>query len=534
MRLLLLFSILSCTVLFSAAQNNVGIGIAIPTNPLHIVAPGGNPLRIEGVVGGAATDSILTLNPQGVVRKRTVTSVLGGTGWLLTGNTGSTTSFLGTTNAASLFFRTNNQKSGFIDFDSTKRNNAFGNRAQNAITTSTTGIGNNAFGYQSQFLLTTGSNNVAIGDSAAYNLTSGNDNVTVGADAGILLGSGSRNVAIGTRSLSTSSAASDNISIGDHTLENNDAAANIAIGSLALNKSVYTSNNIAIGYNALAISPGAVNGNNTSNIAIGNGALSNTITSTDQLALGYNAGYGLATGSYNTLIGHFALSNTFTAASNYNTVVGYQAGGNQTSGSNNTYIGWTAGPGVINASGSNNTYVGYATSSNGNYSNSSALGSGAVATANNMIRIGNTSTTVIGGAVGFSNLSDERIKTNVQEDVKGLPFISLLRPVTYNYNLQKADDLQKIPLNARTSYTEKQAIRYSGFLAQEVEAAAQKTGYNFSGVNKPQNEQSLYSINYSEIVVPLVKAVQELKAMVEKQQQEIEILKAKLAMGNKQ
>lgn len=522
MRLLLSISFCFST-LFLLAQTNIGIGTTTPSNPLHILSTG-NPLRIEGVVGGATTDSILTLNPQGVVRKRTVASVLAaGTGWLLSGNAPVNTgiSFLGTTNASSLFFRTNNLRSGFIDFDETKRNNSFGNRAL----LNPTGIGNNAFGYQALTALTTGSNNVAMGDSAAFSLTNGIDNIMIGSDAGLLLSSGFQNIGIGSRSLSAGVAASDNVAIGARTLENNIASTNIAIGSQALNANNFSSDNLAIGANALSKNIGT--GANI-NIAIGNGALSNTVTSSEQVAIGFNAGFNITTGTQNTIIGNSAFGNTFTAATNYNTVVGYQAGANQTSGSNNTYIGWTAGSlgSSGSATGSNNTYVGYATTSNGNYSNSSALGSGAVATASNMIRIGNTSTTVIGGAVGFSNLSDERIKTNIQEDVKGLSFISLLRPVTYNYNLQKADDIQKVPLIARTSYTEKQSIRYSGFLAQEVEAAAQKTGYNFSGVNKPQNDQSLYSINYSEIVVPLVKAVQELKTIVEKQQQEIETLKA--------
>ena len=54
-------------------------------------------------------------------------------------------------------------------------------------------------------------------------------------------------------------------------------------------------------------------------------------------------------------------------------------------------------------------------------------------------------------------------------------------------------------------------IRFSGFIAQEVESAAQNIGYDFSGVDKSSVENGgLYSLRYSEFVVPLVKAVQEL------------------------
>lgn len=46
----------------------VGIGIETPDNQLHVVAES-NPLKLEGVVEGEATDSVLTQDPIGVVRK---------------------------------------------------------------------------------------------------------------------------------------------------------------------------------------------------------------------------------------------------------------------------------------------------------------------------------------------------------------------------------------------------------------------------------------------------------------------------------
>ncbi|MBP6091851.1 MAG: hypothetical protein KA521_11415, partial [Crocinitomicaceae bacterium] len=52
-----------------------------------------------------------------------------------------------------------------------------------------------------------------------------------------------------------------------------------------------------------------------------------------------------------------------------------------------------------------------------------------------------------------------------------------------------------------------------------------KTGYDFSGVQKPQNANDTYAVRYAEFVVPLVKAVQELaneneKLMVRNQELE--------------
>jgi hypothetical protein len=72
----------------------------------------------------------------------------------------------------------------------------------------------------------------------------------------------------------------------------------------------------------------------------------------------------------------------------------------------------------------------------------------------------------------------------------------------------------------------------SGFIAQDVEAAARSVGYDFSGVCAPKNEDDFYGLRYAEFVVPLVKSVQELKQMVdelsatvEAQQQIIEALR---------
>jgi uncharacterized protein YlxW (UPF0749 family) len=77
----------------------------------------------------------------------------------------------------------------------------------------------------------------------------------------------------------------------------------------------------------------------------------------------------------------------------------------------------------------------------------------------------------------------------------------------------------------------KAAELQSGFIAQEVEAAADAVGYDFHGVDKPKNETSHYGLRYAEFVVPLVKAMQEQQELIEtladrvgEQQQLIEML----------
>jgi len=68
---------------------------------------------------------------------------------------------------------------------------------------------------------------------------------------------------------------------------------------------------------------------------------------------------------------------------------------------------------------------------------------------------------------------------------------------------------------------------HTGFIAQEVEAAAKKVGFNFDGVDAPKNEHDLYGIRYAEFVVPLVKAVQELTKQNEALTKRIEALEKK-------
>jgi hypothetical protein len=61
----------------------------------------------------------------------------------------------------------------------------------------------------------------------------------------------------------------------------------------------------------------------------------------------------------------------------------------------------------------------------------------------------------------------------------------------------------------------KAAELQSGFIAQEVEAAATAVGYDFHGVDKPKNETSHYGLRYAEFVVPMVKAMQEQQELIE-------------------
>ena len=210
-----------------------------------------------------------------------------------------------------------------------------------------------------------------------------------------------------------------------------------------------------------------------------------------------------------------------------NTVGGLDAMNSNSGGVSNTAFGYWAGNFTSNSN--SGTYFGVDARASGNFSNSTAIGQSARPTASNTVRVGNTTITSIGGYASWSNLSDGRYKDNVEEDVAGLEFIRKLRPVTYTYKMDELGDYldENRIANENQEYKthiqplveaareEKGQIRYSGFIAQEVESAAREVGYDFSGVDKPKNETDLYALRYAEFVVPLVKAIQEMDERLE-------------------
>jgi hypothetical protein len=105
--------------------------------------------------------------------------------------------------------------------------------------------------------------------------------------------------------------------------------------------------------------------------------------------------------------------------------------------------------------------------------------------------------------------------------------------VTYNFDLDAYQDWKEMNYGERdeSDYPEKYAIEshsFSGFIAQEVEEAAEASGYDFSGVCAPDHDKDLYALRYAEFVVPLVKAMQELIESVNSQQETIGNLTARI------
>ncbi|CAN5554763.1 hypothetical protein BH10BAC2_BH10BAC2_40860 [soil metagenome] len=390
-----------------------------------------------------------------------------------------------------------------------------------------TAVGSNALYYNGQV------QNTAIGSFSMYNNTSGMDNTSLGAYSLYNNLLGSHNTAVGFVAL-YSNTASGNTACGDASLRNNTSgASNTAVGSSAMYANTTGINMVALGEKALY----TYNGSSGYNTAIGTRTLYSTTTGNNNSALGYQTLYYNTTGFNNSGVGYRSLYNN--TSGYYNTAYGINALYSNKTGFFNTALGSTA---LFGNTGSYNTAVGSSSDVNPGLTNATAIGFGALATASNQVWLGNTSVTSVKAGNNIIIVSDGRFKKNLKENVPGLTFINQLKPVTYSYDIHKLNDyIQPIknkseeePLLNTTDkmkeegITKKEKIIYTGFVAQEVEKAADKLGYDFSGVYKPQNDKDPYGLSYAEFVVPLVKAVQELSKLNDEKNERIAVLEQRL------
>jgi trimeric autotransporter adhesin len=76
-------------------------------------------------------------------------------------------------------------------------------------------------------------------------------------------------------------------------------------------------------------------------------------------------------------------------------------------------------------------------------------------------------------------------------------------------------------------FAEAESMVHMGFIAQDVEKLVKEKGYNLSVVHAPTNPTDNYSIAYGELLVPLVKAVQEQQKQIEELKKLVEQLMKK-------
>ena len=188
----------------------------------------------------------------------------------------------------------------------------------------------------------------------------------------------------------------------------------------------------------------------------------------------------------------------------------------------NTVVG---GLSLVNCTGSFNTVVGSSSAySSGNaytYSNTTVLGSGTTATGDNQVVLGDTSVTTLKcNVTSITSLSDERTKENIEDSTLGLEFINELK--TKTFNKKNPADWEEGILEER--YQDKNSeeykrpsdnpATYTGLIAQEVKGVLDKLNIGeWDGWDEEPN--GVQRLGYGALVMPLIKAVQELSAQVE-------------------
>lgn len=424
-----------------------------------------------------------------------------------------------------------------------------------SLSSNTTGSDNTALGYRTLQNNTTGSNNVAVGSKALQLGSSGSDNIAVGVNSQQGGGNGSSNISIGSYTLSAV-AGLDNVGIG-HIAANlmTTGNRNVAVGARALQGTTTASDNIAIGFKALS----GLTNSASSLVAIGASALAANTTGTENVSIGFQALRLNTTGNFNTAIGYNALYSNTTGAANValgkgslsavtsgtdNLGLGYNALFGITNTSNNIAIGSNAGSNIT--TGANNTIVGslpataalFSTvllgagtterlkvDATGAYINGSpyvvfttaggAIGGTVTPSVNNAYELGSAtnrwSTIYSQNAL---NVSDERLKTDIADSRLGLDFISSLRPVEYKFiegrNIVTSDE-QGEPI-----VTSVPGVRtHFGLIAQELKSSL-PDGLDFAGwcLDNKDDLNSLQSIGYTELIAPMIKAIQELSQKV--------------------
>ena len=315
------------------------------------------------------------------------------------------------------------------------------------------------------------------------------------------------NSGFGFQALKSNTVGYQNSAFGYQALMNNTSGwNNTALGFVALPSNTTGINNVGIGY-----SPLLQNTSGSYNIGIGFSAMYHNVSGGSNIGIGYRSLDANTIGNGNTAVGYRAVDDNIDGT--YNTGVGFYSMQNNSAGSSNTGCG---------------TFSSTATTSQ---TESTALGSYSIVNSSNKIRLGNSSVTTIEGQVAYSFPSDAKFKFDVKESVPGLDLINQLRPVSYRFDTKTfdlhlmqlmPDSLQNQLLEGR-NYAPSSEIIHSGFLAQEVEAACKTLGYDFDGLHVPDqnNPTDHYSIAYSQFIMPLVKAVQELSAQNEAQSEQI-------------
>lgn len=269
-----------------------------------------------------------------------------------------------------------------------------------------------------------------------------------------------------------------------------------------------------------------------SNTNLGVAAGDSYTTAIQNVAIGVDALTAATSGSASTAVGYKALEDMTTGSGGntdtYNVGIGHRSGSNVTTGYGVTCVGGNAGNGLTTATFS--TAVGFEAGVTGNYTGSTMLGETAVVTGNNQVQLGASGTTTYAfGAV--QDRSDARDKADIADTDLGLAFVMALKPRKYRWDMRDdyrpakpAQDASQEEWDAwheacklgnlTHDGTHKRNRFHQGLVAQEVKAVMDSMGVDFGGYQDHtiKGGEDVLSIGYEEMIAPLIKAIQELKA----------------------
>ena len=409
----------------------------------------------------------------------------------------------------------------------------------------------------SSFTVVAGGNtrsaNITIGTNDAYHLRFETNNVA----KMTILSSGE--VGIGTTIAETTPAGSggliikNNLTVGSaiNTQALNSTADAVINGVTFGRGSGNDANSTAAGASALL--------SNTSGIwnsAFGNSALINNTSGSFNVAVGNSALRANTSGGSNTAIGTGSLYSSTTGQDN--TAIGGNALFNNNNGSRNTGVGVTA---LFSSGGNNNSAFGVAALSDlmFSYENTTGLGYQSSVTGSNQVQLGNSvTTTYVYNTV--QSRSDVRDKADIRDTTLGLEFIDSLRPVDFKWDMREdyrpaIPDIVVKPLELSDDATDEEKNKYAeqlvayeefieaknqwveesrlsnithdgskkrsryhhGLIAQEVKAVLDQQGIDFGGFqdHSLKDGDDVLSIGYVELIAPMIKAIQQLKARIE-------------------
>ena len=195
------------------------------------------------------------------------------------------------------------------------------------------------------------------------------------------------------------------------------------------------------------------------------------------------------TGINNTAVGVRALEDSL---GDQNTAVGEFAGANVTTGSRNVFVGANNGSAIT--TGTDNVFIG---------TNIAPVNT------SNFVGIfnGSVNATFTGAATGWTFVSDQRDKTNIQDLPFGLSFINKLKPRKFTWNFR---DSERIPQAAKSNAD---LLNSSGFIAQEVLEVLKAEGAEYTGIVDETDPDNL-TLGRDAMIPMIVNAIQELSVKV--------------------